>query len=140
METGRSSSVYSAYSSVRSIPRTSPSELTISVTTSPQPPWRLTRRRNAVSVIPAMGATANGDRSSTDPIFISVDFHVRRFDDDTDRLPDEIDREHEVRAMRVLPQQPSDHPAQRTMNHLHHHPLANERAGIELHLAADEEP
>ena len=57
METGRSSSVYSAYSSVRSIPRTSPSELTISVTTRPQPPWRFTRRRKAVSVIPAIGAS-----------------------------------------------------------------------------------
>ena len=38
IEIGRSSSVYSAYSSVRSMPRTSPSALTISVTTSPQPP------------------------------------------------------------------------------------------------------
>ncbi len=61
METGRSSSVYSAYSSVRSMPRTRPSELTISLTTSPHPPCRLTRRRNAVSVMPAMGATAKGD-------------------------------------------------------------------------------
>src|SRR5580765_7434859 len=70
MATGRSSSVYSAYSSVRSMPRISPSELTISVTTSPQPPWRFTRRRNAVSVMPAIGAMANGDGRSTDPIFI----------------------------------------------------------------------
>jgi hypothetical protein len=53
-----SGSVYSAYSSVRSMPRTSPSELTISVTTSPHPPFRFTRRRNAVSVIPAIGASA----------------------------------------------------------------------------------
>ena len=59
IETGRSSSVYSANSSVRSMPRTSPSELTISVTTSPHPPFRLTRRRNAVSVMPAIGATPN---------------------------------------------------------------------------------
>ena len=43
------------------MPRTSPSELTISVTTRPQPPWRLTSRRNAVSVMPAIGATAKGD-------------------------------------------------------------------------------
>jgi hypothetical protein len=33
-DTGRSSSVYSAYSSVRSMPRTRPSDDTISVTTS----------------------------------------------------------------------------------------------------------
>src|SRR5205823_1102490 len=43
------------------MPRTSPSELTISVTTRPQPPWRLTRRRNAESVMPAIGAMAKGD-------------------------------------------------------------------------------
>jgi hypothetical protein len=30
----------------------------------------LTRRRNAVSVIPAMGETTNGDSSSMGPIFI----------------------------------------------------------------------
>ena len=64
IETGRSSSVYSAYSSVRSMPRTSPSDDTISVTTRPHPPWRLTRRRNAVSVMPAIGATTSGDDSS----------------------------------------------------------------------------
>ena len=58
IDTGRSASVYSAYSSVRSIPRTSPSELTISVTTSPHPPRAFTRRRKAVSVMPAMGARA----------------------------------------------------------------------------------
>src|SRR5215218_5632847 len=70
METGRSSSVYSAYSRVRSMPRTSPSELTISVTTRPQPPWRLTSRRKAVSVMPAIGASANGGARSIDPIFM----------------------------------------------------------------------
>ena len=46
------------------MPRTSPSELTISVTTSPQPPLRLTSRRNAVSVMPAIGASATGWSSS----------------------------------------------------------------------------
>ena len=68
IETGRSSSVYSAYSSVLSMPRTRPSELTISVTTSPHPPCRLTRRRNAVSVMPAIGATPTGacERNLTD--------------------------------------------------------------------------
>src|SRR5579872_1282013 len=50
------------------MPRISPSELTISVTTRPQPPCRLTRRRNAVSVMPAMGATAYGDSSATLPM------------------------------------------------------------------------
>ena len=57
-------------SSVRSMPRTSPSELTISVTTRPHPPFRFTRRRKAVSVIPAIGARANGGASSTMPIFM----------------------------------------------------------------------
>ena len=52
------------------MPRTRPSALTISVTTSPQPPWRFTRRRNAVSVMPAIGATANGDGRLTEPIFM----------------------------------------------------------------------
>jgi hypothetical protein len=70
METGRSSSVYSAYSSVRSMPRTRPSDDTISVTTRPQPPCRFTSRRNAESVIPAIGATTNGESSVTLPIFI----------------------------------------------------------------------
>ena len=50
------------------MPRTSPSLLTISVTTSPQPPWRLTRRRKAVSVMPAIGATTSGDSSATLPM------------------------------------------------------------------------
>src|SRR4051794_24487414 len=70
IETGRSSSVYSAYSSVRSMPRTSPSELTISLTTRPQPPWRLTSRRKAVSVIPAIGATPRAGSTGRAPIFI----------------------------------------------------------------------
>src|SRR3954462_14651703 len=73
MEIGRSSWVYSAYSRVRSMPRTSPSELTISVTRRPQPPWRLTRRRKAVSVIPAIGAMANGDGRETEPIFMQIE-------------------------------------------------------------------
>src|SRR5262245_37948816 len=70
MAIGRSSSVYSAYSSVRSMPRISPSELTISVTTRPQPPCRFTRRRKAESVMPAIGAMANGEDSGTPPIFM----------------------------------------------------------------------
>ena len=52
------------------MPRTRPSDDTISVTTRPQPPCRLTRRRNAVSVMPAMGATTNGEASVTLPIFM----------------------------------------------------------------------
>ncbi len=51
------------------MPRTRPSALTISVTTRPHPPCRLTSRRNAVSVMPAMGATANGDGNSMSRIF-----------------------------------------------------------------------
>src|SRR5579864_362239 len=70
IETGRSSSVYSAYSSVRSMPRTDPSALTISVTTSPQPPFRFTSRRNAVSVMPAIGASATGWVRAIWPIFM----------------------------------------------------------------------
>ena len=53
------------------MPRTSPSLLTISLTTSPQPPWRFTRRRKAVSVMPAIGETTSGEESSTEPIFMS---------------------------------------------------------------------
>src|SRR3954454_22635722 len=108
METGRSSSVYSAYSRVRSIPRTRPSEETISVTTRPQPPWRLTRRRNAVSVMPAIGAIANGEGSVTGPIRMSVRLHVRGVDFDTDRLADQIHRQDEPRLRRVLPHQAPD--------------------------------
>src|SRR5262245_18840334 len=121
MEIGRSSSVYSAYSSVRSMPRTRPSELTISVTTRPHPPLRLTRRRNAVSVMPAIGAMANGDGRSTAPIFTSVRFHVRGVHFHADRLADEIDRQHQARLRRVLAHQPSDHAAQRAMHDFHHH-------------------
>src|SRR6516162_2466118 len=71
MAIGRSTSVYSAYSSVRSMPRTRPSELTISVTTRPHPPWRLTSRRNAESVMPAIGAMAKGEARLTEPILIA---------------------------------------------------------------------
>src|SRR5207244_13143889 len=119
MEIGRSSSVYSAYSSVRSMPRTRPSELTISVTTRPQPPGRVTRRRNAVSVMPAMGATAKGHASVVGPIFIlyfvatvrsgsgceSVRLHVAGVDFDRHGLPDQINREDESRAVGVLAHQ-----------------------------------
>src|SRR5438034_7319038 len=52
------------------MPRTSPSALTISVTTSPQPPCRFTSRRNAESVMPAIGATAKGDGRFTWPMRI----------------------------------------------------------------------
>src|SRR5471032_1806125 len=142
MEIGRSSSVYSAYASVRAMPRTSPSALTISVTTRPQPPWRFTRRRNAVSVIPAIGAMAKGDCRFTEPIFMncSVRFHVRRVDFDADRLADQVHREHEPRLQRVLAHQPSDDAAQRAVRHLDHHPLVNHGARVVLQLAADEHP
>src|SRR5262249_37037735 len=42
---------------------------TISVTTRPHPPWRLTSRRNAESVMPAIGATPSGTSSGVDPIW-----------------------------------------------------------------------
>ena len=101
IETGRSSSVYSAYSSVRSMPRTSPSELTISVTTSPQPPRRFTSRRKAVSVIPAIGASANDGATFTvadlhDAVDRQYGLHVGGVDFDADRLADQIHREDQA--------------------------------------------
>src|SRR6187455_3435209 len=144
IETGRSSSVYSAYSSVRSIPRTSPSELTISLTTRPHPPFRFTSRRNAVSVMPAIGARANGGVRSIDPIFISswtsgtlIRFHIRRVDFDADCLTDEINREHQP-SVRAFSQQSSDDPLQRSVDHFHHHSFVNERARIELQIALNQ--
>src|SRR5947207_5556531 len=125
------------------MPRTRPSELTISVTTRPQPPWRLTSRRNAVSVIPAIGAIANGDGKLTGPIFMmwySVGLDVGGVHFDADRLPDEIDREHEPRLRRVLPRQPSDDALQRTVDDFHHHPFVNHGTGIKLQLAGDQHP
>src|ERR1044072_208849 len=136
---GRSSSVYSAYSSVRSMPRTTPSALTISVTTTPNPPWRLTRRRNAVSVMPAIGAIAKGDWRATGPIFISVRLHIRRVDFDRDGLTDQVDRQHQPCMRRILPHQAPDYTSKRSVNDLHHHPLVDHRAGIVLQLAAHED-
>src|SRR6185436_17672752 len=140
MAIGRSSSVYSAYSSVRSMPRTSPSELTISVTTRPHPPWRLTRRRNAVSVMPAIGAIANGVGSLTGPIRMSVRLHVRRVNFDADRLADQVHRQDKPRLRRILPHQPPDDALERTVRDFDHHALVNHRAGIELQLAANQQP
>ena len=54
------------------MPRMSPSELTISVTTRPHPPRRFTRRRNALSVIPAIGASAKEEARLTVPIFMRL--------------------------------------------------------------------
>src|SRR5438034_2286036 len=142
MEIGLSASVYSAYSSVRSIPRTSPSELTISVTTRPQPPCRFTRRRNALSVMPAIGAMANGDAKSTEPILMmrdSICFYVRGVDFDRHRLANQIDREHEPGALRVLAHQTADNAAKRPVRHLDHHAFANERARVVLQLAGDQQ-
>src|SRR5579871_5881414 len=118
IEIGRSSGVYSAYSSVRSIPRTRPSELTISVTTSPHQPWRFTSRRNAESVMPAIGATANGEGRVTAPIFIvnsvnSVQLDVGGVDFDAHRLTDQVDRQHEPRFDGVLARQAPDHSFER---------------------------
>src|SRR5580765_2541814 len=122
------------------MPRTSPSELTISVTTRPHPPWRLTRRRNAVSVMPAMGAIANGDGSVTGPIRMSVRLHVRRVDFDADGLADQIHRQDEPRLWRVLPHQPADDALERTVRDFDHHAFVNHRAGIKLQLAANQQP
>src|SRR5262245_48923491 len=123
------------------MPRTRPSELTISVTTRPQPPWRFTRRRNAVSVMPAIGAMANGDGSSTAPIFMrSVRLHIRGVDFDADGLADEIHRQHEPRLRRILADEASDHAAERPMDHLDHHSLVNHGTGVVLQVAADQQP
>src|SRR5438067_1190774 len=128
MEIGLSASVYSAYSSVRSMPRTSPSALTISVTTRPQPPCRFTKRRKAVSVMPAIGAMANGDSKSTAPIFMTlIRLHVGRVDFDADRLANQIDGKYEPRARSILAGQPPDYTAERPVRHFHHHPFVNER-------------
>src|ERR1700752_322025 len=130
METGRSSSVYSAYSSVRSIPRTSPSLLTISDTTRPQPPCRLTRRRNAVSVMPAIGDTTKGNGSVTDPIFmISVGPHVCGVHLDAHGLANQIDRQHQSRVG-ALAHQPADDARERAGHDLDHLAFLHERAGI----------
>src|SRR3954463_442839 len=103
------------------MPRTRPSDETISVTTRPQPPCRLTRRRNAVSVMPAIGATTNGDGSATLPIFIgatgpgasgergSVGPDIGGVDLDADSLPDQIDGQDEA-CVRALPEQAADNP------------------------------
>src|SRR6185503_8521162 len=139
IETGRSSSVYSAYSSVRSIPRTSPSELTISVTTRPHPPRRLTRRRKAVSVMPAIGASANGWSRLTAPIFMSVRFHVGGVHLDAHRLADQVDRENQPRV-RSLAHQPPDHSLERAVRDFHHHPFPDQRTRIELQIALDQPP
>ena len=74
------------------MPRTSPSELTISLTTRPQPPCRLTRRRNAVSVMPAMGAIAKGDGSWRSRIFIAGR-HVGRIHLHAHALADQVHRQ-----------------------------------------------
>src|SRR4051812_46172581 len=139
-EIGRSFSVYSASSSVRSIPRTRPSELTISVTTSPQPPWRFTRRRNAVSVMPAMGATAKGDESSIFLIFTaSSRLHIRRIHFDADAPPDEIDRQDETR-LRSLPRQAPDNAFERAMRDFDERAGLDRRARIEGQRALDQGP
>src|SRR4051812_28605627 len=128
MDTGRSSSVNSVYSSVRSIPRTSPSELTISVTTRPHPPWRFTSRRNAVSVIPAMGATTNGAASGTEPIFTALQYtrlvrlDVGGINFHADTLADEINREDEARV-RPFTNETAHHAFQGAVHHLHEGPL-----------------
>src|SRR5450759_1508677 len=143
IETGRSSSVYSAYSSVRSMPRTIPSELTISVTTSPQPPRRFTRRRKAVSVMPAIGASANGCSRLIEPIFTShfalISLDIRGVDFDADGLADEIDGENEARV-RPLACEPPHDPLQGAVRHFDHHAFTNQRAGIELEFALHQPP
>src|SRR3954451_18255263 len=69
------------------------------------------------------------------PIFIaSIRSHIGSVDLDAHRLADEIDREHQA-GMRALAHQPAKHALQRTVRHLHHHPLVNQRTGIELEIA-----
>src|SRR5688500_15132794 len=117
------------------MPRTSPSDDTISETTSPHPPCRFTSRRNAVSVIPAIGATTYGDCSSTEPIFMTlVGADVGSVDFDAYRLANEIDRQHEPRLL-VFPQQTPEHALEWPVHHLDHHALANHRARVVREIA-----
>ena len=93
----------------RCIPRTpacdrclerGPPDDTISVTTRPQPPCRLTRRRRPCrSSRPS--APPRTDASSTEPIFIcwSIRPHVRRVHFDADGLADQIDRRAKPRLL-----------------------------------------
>src|SRR5687767_9869572 len=154
IETGRSSSVYSAYSSVRSMPRTSPSEDTISVTTRPQPPCRLTRRRKAVSVIPAIGATTNGEGRLTLPIFMDlwrvstgrvppdvplVRSNVGSIDLDAHRLSDQIDGQDQPRLV-VLTHEPAVDSLERAVDDFDHHPFADHRARVIRQVGFDKLP
>ena len=132
------------------MPRTRPSELTISVTTRPQPPRRFTRRRNAVSVMPAIGASANGAttarpiRSSCDSAPIRASCHVSTpstsaaSDFDADGLADQIHRQHEPRvallAHRAARRRPCSGPCVTSTIM----PFADQRARIELQIALDQ--
>src|SRR5581483_1905125 len=70
----------------------------------------------------------------------SIWLHIRGIDFDAHRLTDQIDGQYEPRTRRVLPHQPSDDPLQRSVYHLYHRPFTNERTGVVLQLAGDEEP
>src|SRR5438552_251791 len=67
-----------------------------------------------------------------------ISLHVCRVDVDADGLPDQIDRQHEASARRVLAHEPPDDASERTMHHFHERPLANQRTRIVLQLARDE--
>ena len=69
--------------------------------------------------------------------FTSVGPDVRRVDFDTDRLTNQIDRQHQPRLV-VLPQQPADDAAERPVDHFDHHAFMNHRTGIEREIAFDE--
>src|SRR5687768_4816858 len=137
IETGRSSSVYSAYSSVRSMPRTRPSLLTISDTTRPQPPCRFTRRRNEVSVMPAIGETTNGDSRVTGPMLVRFDISCVYFN--RYGLPDQIHRQDESRV-RAFAHQAPHHAFQRPMGDTHHVAFLDERHRVVRQLAFNQRP
>src|SRR5262245_13846164 len=111
--------------------------------------------------MPAIGAMAKGEGSSTDPILIRsskaepaelaekpnhstcsacsavlIRFHISCVDFDRDRLTDQIDGQDEPRALGVLAHQPSDDPPQRPICDFDHHPFVNHRTGIELQIAS----
>ena len=132
------------------MPRTSPSDDTISVTTRPHPPWRFTRRRKAVSVIPAIGATTNGLSSETLPIFMLRSFapreawelgrpHVGGVDFHADRLPDQIHGQHQA-CLLVLANESARHTLERTMGDFDETTLFDERTGVEREAASKQEP
>src|SRR5262249_3967930 len=67
-----------------------------------------------------------------------VGFDVRSIDLHRDRLANQIHRQDESGALRILADQTSNNPPQRTAYHLDHRPFLYQRAGVVLKIAADQ--